>query len=136
MLHWVCIRCSVTGTNRITNLCTAYWLDFGFTQMDNQVSWRFPIALQSLFATISFVGIIMLPDTPRWYYSTGRMQEGDQVLQALHAKPLESEEVQFTKQEIMDAIALESTHARINLLDLVWDRSTLKTGRRLRVGFL
>lgn len=104
--------------------------------MDNQVSWRFPIALQSLFATISFVGIIMLPDTPRWYYSTGRMQEGDQVLQALHAKPLESEEVQFTKQEIMDAIALESTHARINLLDLVWDRSTLKTGRRLRVGFL
>lgn len=104
--------------------------------MTNQLSWRFPIALQSLFATISFIGILMLPDTPRWYYAKGRTQEGDQVLQALHAKPLQSPEVQLTKNEILDAIALESTHARLNIMDILWDRSKLKTGRRLRVSFL
>ena len=58
------------------------------------------------------------------------------MLAALHAKPLSSVEVQTQKQEIMDAIALESSHARINLLDLLWDRSKLKTGRRLRIAFL
>jgi MFS family permease len=46
----------------IGGVAFAYWLDFGFTQMDNQVSWRFPIALQSLFAFCSFCGMIMLPD--------------------------------------------------------------------------
>jgi hypothetical protein len=104
--------------------------------MDNQVSWRFPIALQSLFALISFCGMIMLPDSPRWYYSRGRIEEGDRVLAGLHNQPLEADSVQRQKQEIMDTIALESTHARINLLDLIWDRSKLKTGRRLRIAFL
>ena len=80
--------------------------------------------------------MIMLPDTPRWYYSCGRNEQGDRVLAALHAQPLESDAVQKQKQEIMDAIALESSHAKINFLDLLWDRSKLKTGRRLRISFL
>ena len=104
--------------------------------MDNQVSWRFPIALQSLFATVSFALMIMLPDTPRWYYSKGRMEDGDSVLAGLHGQSLESEAVQRQKQEILEAIALEDVHARLNLLDLLWDRSKLKSGRRLRISFL
>lgn len=120
----------------IGGVALAYWLDFGFTQMDNQVSWRVPIALQSLFASVSLCGMLLLPDTPRWYYSMGRMEEGDRVLSALHARPLDDPAVQGQKQEIMDTIALESTHAKINLLDLLWDRSKLKTGRRLRISFL
>lgn len=136
---------------------SAYWLDFGFTQMDNQVSWRFPIALQALFAAISFVMMLMLPDTPRCayhksyssfedlllillfvlgYYSMGRIEEGDRVLAALHGQSMDSEPVQRQKHEILDTIALEDTHAKINLLDIFWDRSRLKTGRRLRISFL
>lgn len=104
--------------------------------MDNQISWRLPIALQALFAAISFSMMVMLPDTPRWYYSTNQMERGDRVLEGLHGLPLDSEPVQTQKQEIMETIALESSHAKINLLDLVWDRSRLKTGRRLRIAFL
>ena len=104
--------------------------------MNNQVSWRVPIALQSLFAAISFTLMLLLPDTPRWYFSTGRMEKGDRVLEGLHDQPLDSEPVQRQKQEIMATIALESSHAKINILDLFWDRSRLKTGRRLRISFL
>ena len=64
------------------------------------------------------------------------MEEGDRVLEGLHGILLDSEPVQRQKQEILDTIALESSHAKINLLDLVWDRSKLKTGRRLRIAFL
>jgi MFS family permease len=31
----------------------AYWVDYGFTMMDNQASWRVPIALQCVFAFFS-----------------------------------------------------------------------------------
>ena len=120
----------------LTRPLSAYWIDFGFTQLDNQFSWRFPIALQSLFAAVSFCMMIMLPDTPRWYYSRKQNAEADSVLERLHNLPLDSEPVQKQKQEILDTIAMESSHARINLLDLLWDRSKLKTGRRLRVAFL
>ena len=80
--------------------------------------------------------MIMLPDTPRWYYSQGRMEDGDKVLEQLHGTAFESEAVQKQRSEILDAIALEDSHARLNILDLLWDRSKLKSGRRLRISFL
>lgn len=51
----------------ISGVALGYWMDFGFTRMTNQVSWRFPIGFQVSFAIISFSGMIFLPDTPRWY---------------------------------------------------------------------
>lgn len=51
----------------ISGVALGYWMDFGFTRMTNQVSWRFPIGFQCVFAIISFSGLIFLPDTPRWY---------------------------------------------------------------------
>src|SRR6201996_642131 len=51
----------------ISGVALAYWMDFGFTRMTNQVSWRFPIGFQCVFALTSFSGLIFLPDTPRWY---------------------------------------------------------------------
>lgn len=81
--------------------------------------------------------ISLLPDTPRWYYSRRRNEEADAVLESLHnLLSLDSDAVQKQKQEILDTIAMESLHAKINVLDLLWDRSKLKTGRRLRVAFL
>ncbi|KAF2025005.1 general substrate transporter [Setomelanomma holmii] len=73
----------------ISGIPLAYWLDFGFTRMTNQVSWRFPIAFQALFAFISGLVMVFLPDTPRWYYAKGREAEGDNVLSKLHDKPLD-----------------------------------------------
>lgn len=78
----------------------------------------------------------MLPDTPRWYYSRGLNEEADRVLEKLHALPLDAEPVQKQKREILDTIEMEDSHAKISFLDLIWDRSKMKTGRRLRVAFL
>lgn len=51
----------------IGGVALAYWLDFGFTRMENQASWRIPIAAQALYGAISASMMIALPDTPRWY---------------------------------------------------------------------
>jgi len=111
-------------------------IDLGFTQLDNQISWRFPIALQAFFCALSLVGFLFLPDTPRWYYAQGRTEEGDQVLSRLFALPLESDQVKQQRQEILDTIELESEEGRIQFTDWFWDRSELQSARRIRTSFL
>lgn len=104
--------------------------------MHQQVSWRFPIALQSLFTLASFIGFLTLPDTPRWYYSKGRIVEGDRVLARLFDLPQESEEVQRQRNEILETIRLETQGGSIRWTDWFWDKSQLQNARRIRTSFL
>ena len=133
----------------ISGVALAYWVDFGFTRLDTQISWvsrltshqsyanacmhqRFPIAFQAFFALISGAGMLMLPDTPRWYYARNRLAEGDSVLQRLHGLPADHPNVQNQKNEILASIALEEeAENRLTLLSLVWDNTELRVGRRM-----
>lgn len=46
---------------------TAYWVDYGMSFVDDSsVQFRFPLALQCLFALVTLLGIIVLPESPRW----------------------------------------------------------------------
>jgi hypothetical protein len=121
----------------ISGVALAYWIDFGFTRMSNQVSWRFPIAFQACFASVSIIGMWFLPDTPRWLYARGRENEADEVVMRLHDRPREDSRVQAMRQEILASIRLEDEDEhKFNLLDLLWDKSDLRAGRRIRISFL
>jgi hypothetical protein len=121
----------------ISGIPIAYWLDFGFTRMSNQVSWRFPIAFQGFFALVSGSVMFFLPDTPRWYYAKGKEFEGDAVLAKLHNQPVSHPAVQSMKQEIMNTLKLESEEEnKFNIWGLLWDTSDLKVGRRIRIAFM
>ncbi|CAI7672880.1 unnamed protein product [Penicillium crustosum] len=131
----VAIQCAVL----ISGIALAYWVDFGFTRMDNQISWvqRIPIGLQAVFAIISVYGMLLLPDTPRWYYATNRIEEGDNVLARLHGLPLDNDRVQAQKEEIQASIRLEeSEKSKFNMSLLLWDTTDLRIGRRIRIAFL
>lgn len=98
---------------------------------------RFPIGFQAAFAAVSGIGMYILPDTPRWYYAKGRLDDGDSVLARLHDKPVIDPAVQEMKEAILASIRLENEESnKFSLLDLVWDRSDLRTGRRIRISFL
>lgn len=45
----------------ISGVPLAYWIDFGFTKMYNQASWRIPIMLQIIFAFFSGGCMWLLP---------------------------------------------------------------------------
>lgn len=80
---------------------------------------------------------MLLPDTPRWYYAKGRIEEGDQVVCNLYDAEIEDLRVQEMKQSILASIRLEEQDEHsFRLLDLVWDRSGLRAGRRIRISFL
>jgi hypothetical protein len=81
--------------------------------------------------------MLFLPDTPRWYYARGLEAEGDNTLCQIFDAEIHDERVQDMKSSILTNIAFESQNERgFNLLDLVWDRSDLRVGRRIRISFL
>ncbi|KAJ4109594.1 hypothetical protein NW765_004482 [Fusarium oxysporum] len=85
---------AVTCVFLVAGAALAYWIDFGFTRMDNQISWRIPIAFQVVFALLAGGIMLFLPDTPRWYYARGLEAEGDKTLCQIFDAEIHDERVQ------------------------------------------
>lgn len=51
----------------IFGVMTAYWVDYALSRVDNEAQSRFPLALQIAFALVTFAGLFLLPESPRWY---------------------------------------------------------------------
>jgi hypothetical protein len=45
---------------------TAYWVDYGFSYVNSAAQFRVPLALQIVFAVVTFAGMLFLPESPRW----------------------------------------------------------------------
>lgn len=41
-------------------------LDYGFSYNKSEAQFRLPIALQIVFAILTFIGVVFLPESPRW----------------------------------------------------------------------
>ena len=68
------------------------------------LTWRFPIAFQIIFALVVAIGIIWLPESPRWLLTQERYEEGTAVIAALRGLEIDDKETQLQKQIIMDSI--------------------------------
>ncbi|KAF4549764.1 Sugar (and other) transporter-like protein 17 [Elsinoe fawcettii] len=128
---------SYQGALLICGVALAYWVDLGFVQgLDaHPWLWRVPIAMQACFAIFSTAGLIFLPDTPRWYYARGRIDEGTSVLARLHGLPIDHPNVIAQREEVLASIREESG-AKFNVWLIFWDNSDYQVGRRLRTSFL
>ena len=54
----------------IFGVMLSYWVDYGMSYVKNDSQFRFPLALQILFAIITVIGLAALPESPsssRWY---------------------------------------------------------------------
>lgn len=86
----------------------AYWVDYGFFFLEGDVRWRFPIAFQSFFTILVMVGILFLPDSPRWLSMQGRIEDAREVTSRLIDKPIDDEAVTQEIREIQDALEVQS----------------------------
>lgn len=82
----------------------AYWIDYGASYGSADLSWRFPIAFQTVFALILVLGMIWLPESPRWLLTRERYDEGETVIAALRGLERDDKETQLQKRIIMDSI--------------------------------
>jgi len=58
----------------------AAWTVFGTIGYKGDAAWRVPVALQALMPLIQFVGIWLLPESPRWLCSKDREEDALKVL--------------------------------------------------------
>ncbi|KAA8898329.1 hypothetical protein TRICI_006590 [Trichomonascus ciferrii] len=82
----------------------AYWIDFGLSYVETSVQWRFPVAMQIVFALVVMLGMWRLPESPRWLLSHNRQEEARHVLAHLIAVEPNSETVDMEVKVIVDAI--------------------------------
>ncbi|ODN73561.1 hypothetical protein L202_08061 [Cryptococcus amylolentus CBS 6039] len=65
-------------------------------------SYRIPIALQFAWALILGTGLLLLPESPRWYVKKCRVEEATKALARVRGQPVQSD---YIKDEITEIVA-------------------------------
>lgn len=110
--------------------------DYGMSFVKHSVSWRFPIALQGVFAIAGGLLFWNCPETPRYLYAKNRNEEADHVMEKLWSASINEPIVQAEKRGILAALELEHKAEKPKLKHFFWDTTELKVARRLVICFL
>lgn len=87
----------------------AYWINYGMYFLSGDFTWRFPLAIQIVFALYMLAVTPWLPETPRWLILHEETPDrGLLVLSKLRNKDMDDPTVQKEKDEIVRAVALEA----------------------------
>lgn len=106
----------------VTNLFQAIWywgsivsacITLGTLFLGNSWSWRIPCLLQGFFPGIQLLGLLLVPESPRYLISKGKHEQALAVLAKFHANgDVHDELVQWEYSEICQAIDMEKEAAR------------------------
>jgi len=77
-------------------------------------TWRWMLAIATIPAVLLWVGMMFMPDTPRWYAMKGRFAEARRVLERTRAK----EDVEWEMTEIEETIEVNRAQGKAKLRDL------------------
>ncbi|KAF7331345.1 General substrate transporter [Mycena kentingensis (nom. inval.)] len=87
-----------------------------FLRSDAQ--WRVPLAIQIAPALLLFLGMFVLPYSPRWLVDQDRIDEAHKVVQQLHESSHNKEFVDLEFAEMLEQIRYEQTHYSTKFSDL------------------
>ncbi|KAI9252968.1 general substrate transporter [Phascolomyces articulosus] len=84
------------------------FIDYGFTYIDGEWSWRGPLLLQCMFALILALGCFLLPESPRFLVKKGDVSRATKVLAQLYGRDESDKDVQTECQDIVNAVNYEA----------------------------
>ncbi|KAF7173653.1 hypothetical protein CNMCM5623_005891 [Aspergillus felis] len=61
------------------------WITFGTFTLGSTWSWRIPSIMQAFFPLVQLVGILFVPESPRWLVSKNKLEEARAFLVTYHA---------------------------------------------------
>lgn len=79
----------------VGGLALVVWIEFGlfYVKGDNSVNFRFPIALQCVFALIILSVIYFMPESPRWLIKRDRMEDARAAMAVLEDSAVDDDRV-------------------------------------------
>ena len=96
-----------------------FYISFGSSYISGTAAFRIPWGLQMIPAILLFVGLIFLPESPRWLGRRERWEEAHAVLTLVHGKgDPDSPFVQRELRDIKEACDFESRNADVSYLEL------------------
>ncbi|KAM0749989.1 general substrate transporter [Meredithblackwellia eburnea MCA 4105] len=97
-----------------------FFVQYGCSFIDGTASFRLPWGLQLIPAVVLVIGMIFLPETPRWLMDHDRNEEALKLLASIHGGGDPNNElVQLEYNEIKDQIDFDRTQAARSYADLV-----------------
>ncbi len=82
----------------------SYIVDYFFAQHS---AWRWMLGVGAVPAVFLFVGMLLLPDSPRWMVSKDRMEHALLILRRIRGEHIE---VEAELQSIKDSLSVQKTH--------------------------
>ena len=84
----------------------------------NAASWRIPNGLSAVWATILAIGIFCLPESPRFLYRMGRIQEARDIMARLNGVPSDSLLIDREVNEIEVQQRVEADQGEARLIEV------------------
>lgn len=92
------------NANTMFGVSLGYWINYGALLNISSLSnaqWQVPMAMQVLPGIILFFGLIVMPESPRWLASKGRVEEARNSLKSL--RQLDLDHI-FLREELSEII--------------------------------
>ena len=96
--------------------------------------WRVMLAIAAISAVFLFIGMLALPDSPRWYAVKGRLDETRNVLNLSRERPEADEEYNIVAEHAKRDVAEDKGAALRDLKAFAWMRRLLWIGIGLAVA--
>lgn len=94
-------------TGNIVGYSTSIWIDYGFSYIENDWSWRSPLFVQCAVGFALFVGSFVIVETPRWLLDHNHDFEGMIVIADLYADgDVEDEEAKNEYRNIKESVLI------------------------------
>ncbi|KAF2452584.1 hexose carrier protein [Lineolata rhizophorae] len=91
----------------VSGVVISFWITYGTRDMTGEISFRLPLGLQLVCATILGVGIHFYPYSPRWLALVGRRDECLQTLTKLRRLPASDGRVQAEYEGIIAEVKFQ-----------------------------
>jgi MFS family permease len=109
----------ISGALISGGIMISYWVVYGFYFLSGSVRWRFPVMFQSFFTILVMIGLLFLPDSPRWLLMRGRTEEAREVTARLLGKPEDDPAVVEEVNQITSALKVQNSGGGFKFKELL-----------------
>ncbi|WOO86312.1 Sugar transporter STL1 [Vanrija pseudolonga] len=127
--RFICVQLTVLNLG----VMIAYWAGYGASKSKALHMWRIPVACQACFQIPILFLIFIVPESPRWLASHGKVDDALKVVARLKGLNMDSDEVRQMHDEIIEAIEYERQQGSGGWKDLL-KNDKIKSRRRFLIA--